>query len=139
MGKKSAVKAAPERQEKINGLIPPKAGRPYTFPKQERLLKKWEFQRVYSENKKYAGSYLIIHILPYQSSRKAGIIVHRKIGNAVKRNRAKRLIREAYRLNKHLLPNNLHIVITARPEINGLKYKNVEEDMLKICKEAELL
>lgn len=112
--------------------------RPHTFPKSEHLLKKWEFQRVYSENKKYTGAYLVLHILPYQINRKVGIIVNRKIGNAVKRNRAKRLMREAYRLNKYLLPNNLHMVFTAKEEINGIKFKKLEEDLLSIYKAAGL-
>lgn len=104
----------------------------YTFPKSERLLKKWEFQRVFAENKKYAGKFLVLYILPNQPDRKAGIIASRKIGNAVKRNRIKRLIREAYRLNKNLLPNNIHLVITAKQGISKLKYKDVEEDLREI-------
>lgn len=111
----------------------------YTFRKTERLLKKWEFQRVFAENKKYEGKYITLYILPNQQGRKIGILAPRKTGIAVKRNRAKRLIREAYRLNKHLLPNNIHIVITAKPEIIGLKYEQVEEDLLRIYKEAELI
>lgn len=111
----------------------------HTFPKTERLLKKWEFQRVLNENKKFIGRYIILYILQNQPDRKVGIIASKKIGKAVKRNRAKRLIRESYRLNKHLLPNNIHIVVIAKPEINGLKYKEVEEDFLEICKKAGML
>lgn len=105
----------------------------YTFPKTEHLLKKWEFQRVFAENRKFTGRYIVVHILQNQSNRKAGILVSRKIGNAVKRNRIKRLIREAYRLNKHSLPDNIHLVIIAKQGIGDLKYKDIEEDLLEIC------
>lgn len=104
----------------------------YTFPKTEHLLKRWEFQRIFSENKKYTGRYLTLHTLLNQPNRKVGILVSRKIGIAVKRNRIKRLIREAYRLNKHLLPNNIHLIITPRHDISKLTYKDIEEDLLEI-------
>lgn len=102
----------------------------YTFSKSERLLKTGEFLRVYTKGKKRQGQYLLIYVLNNQPSRKVGISASRKIGPAVTRNRAKRLIREAYRLNKHLLGNNIHLVIVAKPEIKGLSYKEVEEDFL---------
>ena len=102
----------------------------HTFPKSERLLKTGEFLRVKSSGKKKQGQYLLVYILNNQSSRKIGISVSRKIGPAVTRNRAKRLIRETYRLNKHLLANDIHLVVTAKPEIKGLGFKKVEEDFL---------
>ena len=51
-----------------------------------------------------------------------GISVHRKIGDAVRRNRIKRLIREVFRLNRDLFPPSCDIVFTIRPEfaINSL-------------------
>ena len=104
----------------------------YTFPKSERLLKTWEFKRVYIEGKKQTGKYLTIYVLNNQSSRKVGISVSKKIGNAVKRNRTKRLIREAYRLNKYLLGKDMHLAIIAKPEIKGLGYKEVEKNFLDL-------
>jgi len=51
-----------------------------------------------------------------------GISVHRKIGDAVRRNRIKRLIREVFRLNRDLFPASCDVVFTIRPEftINSL-------------------
>lgn len=109
----------------------------YTFPKSERLLKKGEFLRVYSQGKKRQGQYLILYILNKQPSRKIGISVSKKTGNAVKRNRAKRLIREAYRLNKDSLSNNIHLVIAAKPEIKGLGFKEVENDFLGLVRKTK--
>ena len=51
-----------------------------------------------------------------------GISVHRKTGDAVRRNRIKRLIREMFRLNRDLFPLSCDIVFAVRPEfaINSL-------------------
>jgi len=45
-----------------------------------------------------------------------GISVHRKAGNAVRRNRIKRLIREVFRLHRDLFPLSADIVLAVRPE-----------------------
>lgn len=75
---------------------------------------------------------MALHVLLNQPSRKAGILVPRKTGIAARRNRIKRLIREAYRLNKHLLPDNIHLIITPRYDVSRLKYKDIAEDLLEI-------
>lgn len=111
----------------------------HTFPKSEHLLKRWEFLRVFDHKNRYAGGCLILHVLPRQPERKIGIIVTRKIGNAVNRNRARRLIKETYRLHKHLLPETVHLVITARPAISGLPYQDVETALLALYRQAKLL
>ncbi len=56
------------------------------------------------------------------SYNRLGISVHRKAGNAVRRNRIKRLIREVFRLHRALFPSAADIVLTVRPgfAINSL-------------------
>lgn len=51
-----------------------------------------------------------------ESYNRLGISVHRKIGDAVRRNRIKRLIREVFRLNRDLFPASCDVVFTVRPE-----------------------
>jgi ribonuclease P protein component len=82
----------------------------------ERLRRRSEFQRVYSEGKSYAGSLLVLFVLTTPHlERKAGFVAGRRVGNAVSRNRAKRLMREAYRHAKHRIPGrDVHLVLVAR-------------------------
>lgn len=50
-----------------------------------------------------------------------GITVGKKVGCAVKRNRARRIIRQAYRETEHLLPTGIDLVIVALPAIDGIR------------------
>ena len=66
------------------------------FPKSDRLLKRDEFRRVYEQGRKLQGRYFTAFVLPSERERpRLGITTTRKIGNAVERNRARRLLREA--------------------------------------------
>jgi ribonuclease P protein component len=81
----------------------------YGLSKSERLCKKKEFELVYStgktvicRNKKLKATYIAFDD-ENEGAVKIAVGVFRKSGNAVWRNRIKRLIKESYRLNKHML------------------------------------
>jgi ribonuclease P protein component len=58
-----------------------------------------------------------------------GITVTKKTGNAVKRNRIKRLIREFYRLNKARFPQGFDVAIIAKKNAVNLDFRSVEEEL----------
>jgi RNase P protein component len=60
------------------------------------LTKKNEFHKVYEQGAKNVGRFLVVYLLPADDMA-GSVVASRKIGNAVKRNRAKRLLREAFR------------------------------------------
>jgi len=71
------------------------------FPKHERLLKRADFVRLSGKGQKFhTANFVIIRQGTILSDVRIGITVSRKVGNAVTRNRLKRLIREFYRQNK---------------------------------------
>lgn len=88
-----------------------------TLPRQERLRRRVEFERLYREGTKIDGGGVILFWQPGGPGRRVGISVSRRIGGSVKRNRARRRLREAYRLNKGLLSERTDVLLVCRPQV----------------------
>src|SRR3954470_5392600 len=88
---------------------------PSRFRPEDRIRKQAEFDRVYQARVYAADEVLIVNGQANQLSHpRLGLSVSRKVGNAVTRNRWKRLIREAFRLSRDELPKGLDLVV--RPQ-----------------------
>jgi ribonuclease P protein component len=87
-----------ERTQEING--PPLLG--FTLPKEARLLKRADFLRVYEHGQRFEGRFMTVFILPGETGvQRLGVTATKKaIGKAHDRNRAKRLLRESFRLSR---------------------------------------
>ncbi len=73
------------------------------------------------------------------SSSRLGVVTSGKIGSAVVRNRARRLLRESYRLHQHELTAPVDLVLVARRSIAGKSFADVEKDFLTTLRKARLL
>jgi len=80
------------------------------FPSTMRLKRRRDFDRVYRRGTVWKGSSFSLHVLARDDGKQLGIVIPRKWGKAVERNRMKRLLREAFRQNAHRLPNAALIV-----------------------------
>jgi ribonuclease P protein component len=99
------------------------------FPKSERLLKRRDFQALSRYSWKVHTEHFIIICGGINSeSSRIGITVSRKVGNAVTRNRAKRMIREFYRLNKTLFSLYDYNII-AKPGVDLLVYSELVREL----------
>jgi len=90
--------------------------------KRGRLSRSAEFERVYRQGRSHSNRYFVLHTFPREAAAageqldaRLGLSVSRKVGGAVDRNRVKRLLREAFALQRGRLPAALDVVIVARP------------------------
>lgn len=84
----------------------------FAFPKASRLRLKKEFEAVFDAGKKTATRDLVAwHSEGADKEKKIGLMVSKKTGGAVKRNRLKRLLREAFRLDKRELKEGTRLII----------------------------
>lgn len=60
------------------------------------------------------------------TGRRLGVVASRKVGNAVARNRAKRVFREVFRLNQHLLPVDCDVLVIVRKDFAAAQRADVE-------------
>ncbi|MGI5902377.1 MAG: ribonuclease P protein component [Desulfitobacteriia bacterium] len=103
--------------------------------KKFRLRKKSDFSRVFSGQLSYASKFAVIYILKGRPL-KFGFVASKKIGNAVKRNRAKRLLREAVRLNMSKIKGENQMIFIARKSILKASLPDVEKEIIKIWRKA---
>ena len=92
--------------------IPPR----YRFSKKQRLVKSDEFDAVFAEKLSAGDRVLLLFARPNGLGRpRLGLVVSRKVGKAVRRNRWKRTLREAFRMAQHELPPMDFVVLPKSP------------------------
>ncbi|MBI9086580.1 MAG: ribonuclease P protein component [Desulfobacterales bacterium] len=107
----------------------------YSFPKNERLLKRASFLKLSRFGRKIQTRYFIAAIQDAETDRtRIGITVSKRVGNAVERTRIKRIVREYYRKNRDAVTGNRDINIIARKYAAPLSNGEVRDELGKLFK-----
>lgn len=103
----------------------------------ETLKTNSDFRRAYARGKSYTNPALVMYVRKNRAgSCRMGITASKKIGNAVQRNRARRVIREAFRQVNLPLKGNFDIVFVARSKTVFKKSTDIYNVMLPMLIEA---
>ncbi len=104
------------------------------------LNKNGIFRRAFSKGRQFVSPVLVTYIIKNRiSNKRIGIITSKKIGKACKRNRARRVIKEAYRLILDSVLPGYDIVFVARGKTPFVKMKVLQKEMLEQLNKAGII
>jgi ribonuclease P protein component len=110
-----------------------------SLPRSQRLSGRQEWQAVFADGTRLSGRYAILWWRRREGiGKKAGFSAGKRAGPPVVRNRARRLLREAYRRMKHNVPNDCHLVVVARSATAEAGYSEVAGELHKLLRKAGL-
>lgn len=99
-----------------------------------------EFRKSYAKAARRSGRYLTLYDRKgRKGANRLGLTVTPKVGCAVVRNRVRRRLKEAYRLNEEGLKKGRILVIVARPESAGASFWELQDDLLRLFRRMDLL
>jgi ribonuclease P protein component len=100
------------------------------FPRAARLLKHADFERVYKQGRRHFSSHMtVFYLRQIDGGARVGFTVGRVLGGAVVRNRIKRRLREAVRLNRSMLRTPVDVVINPKKSVLTVDFPVVLEDV----------
>ena len=106
-------------------LTTPRTG---TFAKTDRLRKRREFLSVYEIRRSFFFRLFVVYVRDNGLGRhRLGLTVSKKVGCSVVRNRVKRVLREAFRRQRALIPGSFDIVVNAKKGSADMKMTKASE------------
>ncbi|MBP3509863.1 ribonuclease P protein component [Oscillibacter sp.] len=104
------------------------------------LKQNYEFRRLYQKGASSAGSCMVLYCRKNKlDHNRLGLTASVKLGHAVVRNRARRRLREVYRLNSPRLRTGWDIILVARGRTVTASWKELNDTFLRLCRKLDLL
>lgn len=97
--------------------------KPFALPRETRLRGAGEFQAVFERGKRVERPAFVALWIPTPGRQKAGFTVSRQVRGAVKRNKARRRLREAFRRQGAGLPPGISVVFVGRPLVQSVSFE----------------
>ncbi len=126
------VLSLPVVAEKGGSVSRPDLTAQFRFPRTDRLTSRRQFTTVYDQGWRVRGSFVTIFALENHLGHcRVGLTVTRKLGNAVVRNRIKRILREIFRVNRLSSTGSLDLVVNAHASLPERTRAEIERDMVR--------
>lgn len=107
--------------------------------KYTQMLKKSEFKKVYSSAKSLSGkTVIVLCVKNNMQQNRLGIVASKKTGNSVKRNKARRRIKEIYRMNESNLLKGYDIIIIAKAAIHEASFAELHKAIIHCFKRFKI-
>ena len=95
---------------------------------------------MFADGRRYAGRFMTLWVRTAAGLHaRVGVAAGVRNGKAATRTRARRLMREAYRLNRLLFNDKFDVILSARQAISGAKRQDVESELLALAEKAGML
>jgi ribonuclease P protein component len=117
-----------------NGSAPlPGSVKPAKFPRSVRLLRHADFERVYKQGRRHFASHMTVFYLRREEgvSLRVGFTVGRVLGDAVQRNRMKRRLREAVRLQGLTTRMPVDVVINPKKSLLTAEFETIKSEVVR--------
>ena len=109
--------------------------------RQLRLRNRADFSRVYRNGKSFANSQFVVYWSNQSNAKpfRVGISASKKIGNAVVRNRMRRLVKEIVRQMEQQIAINADIILIVRKPAVNMTYHELQSSIQHVFRKAGLL
>ncbi|MBP1994598.1 ribonuclease P protein component [Paenibacillus eucommiae] len=106
-----------------------------------RLAKREDFNKVYRYGKSEANRQFVLYYLPQPGNEhfRLGVSVSKKIGNAVVRNRLRRMMKEIVRLKKEQMTPHYDYILIARKPVLEMDFESMEKSIFHVIRKASLV
>jgi len=114
-------------------------GASFMLQREHRLTDKRDFQKVFHHGQSFANRYLVLYFVRNSEREhfRVGFSVSKKVGKAVTRNRVKRLLREAFRLEKGMVKEPMDFVVIARPSAAELDFEKIRQNVQHLLRNMD--